>query len=487
MSSSDERDFRLRPRKPPVPKSQKEPRVWALAFKRIMHYARMNRSGKQPKWKANTAPKVGVRAHFQRCAVRVTYTRNATRGQWGAHGRYLARESATVDADAKECGFNPAEKGIDVAARLNEWQSSHDQLLWKLILSPEFGDRLDLERLTRDTMARMEQDLGTPLQWVAVVHYNTEHPHVHVALRGVRAGGQQLQMGREYIQAGIRGVVEDFCTRQLGHRTELDAVEAERREIQQHRRTSLDRVIARHAREAGEAGWLQVDWPPTGTANRDIQNRHVSARLAVLSRMGFAAPDQPGSWRVRRDFEGVLRAMQKTADRQKMLAAHGVLMSDERLPIEPVQWRQTPVIQGRVIVHGEDDATGRNYLMLEGTDGKIHFVNYTPEIERARSEGQLRTNSFVRLRRLFVDGTPTLKTEDLGRADDLLNNRQYFNEAARKLIKRGIIPIEDGWGGWLGKYQAALHDAASRMEGEPERDQTRPKKRQRDRDRSHGR
>jgi hypothetical protein len=41
--------------------------------------------------------------------------------------------------------------------------------------------------------------------------------------------------------------------------------------------------------------------------------------------------------------DGVLRAMQKTADRQKMLAAHGVLMSDERLPIEPVQWGQTPV------------------------------------------------------------------------------------------------------------------------------------------------
>jgi hypothetical protein len=28
-------------------------------------------------------------------------------------------------------------------------------------------------------MARMEQDLGTPLEWVATVHYNTERPHVH--------------------------------------------------------------------------------------------------------------------------------------------------------------------------------------------------------------------------------------------------------------------------------------------------------------------
>ena len=485
MSSNDEREFRLRPRKPPSPKSQKEPQVWAVAFKRIMHYARMSRSGTKAKTKS--ASRTGVKAHFQRCAVRVTYTRNATRGQWGAHGRYVARESATIDSDPKECGFNQSEKGIDIAARLNEWQSSKDQLLWKLILSPEFGDRLDLERLTRDTMARMEQDLGTPLEWVAAVHYNTEHPHVHVALRGARSGGQQLQMSRDYIQNGIRGVAEDFCTRQLGHRTELDAAEAERHEVQQHRRTSLDRIIGRNAREVGDAAWLQLDWPPAGTAIRDTQNRNVSARLAVLSRMGLAAPVQAGRWRVRRDFEGVLRAMQKTADRQKMLAAHGVLMSDERLPIEPVQWRQTPSIQGRVLVHGEDDSTGRNYLMLEGTDGKIHFVHYTPEIERARSEGQLRTNSFVRLRRLFVDGAPSLETEDFGRADDLLNNRQYFKEAARQLLKRGIIPLEDGWGGWLGNYQAALRDAALRMERQHEAVTGKRKERQRDRDRSRGR
>ena len=179
--------------------------------------------------------------------------------------------------------------------------------------------------------------------------------------------------------------------------------------------------------------------------------------------------------------------MQKTADRQKMLGAHGVLMSDERLHVEPVQWRQTPAIQGRVLVHGEDDSTGRNYLMLEGTDGKIHFVHYTPEIERARSEGQLRTNSFVRLRRLFVDGAPSLETEDFGRADDLLNNRKYFNEAARQLIKRGIIPVEDGWGGWLGKYQAALRDAALRMESQHEVVKGKRKERQRDRGRSQGR
>ena len=37
---------------------------------------------------------------------------------------------------------------------------------------------------------------------------------------------------------------------------------------------------------------------------------------------------------VRRDFEQVLLAMQRTTDRQRTLPAHGALVSSERLPIE---------------------------------------------------------------------------------------------------------------------------------------------------------
>ena len=107
---------------------------------------------------------------------------------------------------------------------------------------------VDLERLTRDVMKGMEKDLGTKLEWVAVAHHNTEHPHVHVALRGVRGDRQPLQLERHYIKEGIRAVAEDFCTRQLGYRTELDAAEAERREVQEKRFTSLDRIILKTRR-----------------------------------------------------------------------------------------------------------------------------------------------------------------------------------------------------------------------------------------------
>jgi len=51
----------------------------------------------------------------------------------------------------------------------------------------------------------MEVDLGTQLQWVATAHYNTEHPHVHVALRGMTDRNQPLRLPKDYIRHGIRG------------------------------------------------------------------------------------------------------------------------------------------------------------------------------------------------------------------------------------------------------------------------------------------
>jgi hypothetical protein len=59
----------------------------------------------------------------------------------------------------------------------------------------------------------------------------------------------------------------------------------------------------------------------------------VVARLAVLEGMGLARRVGADSWEVRGDFVGVLRGMQKMADRHKTLSARGALRSDERLPI----------------------------------------------------------------------------------------------------------------------------------------------------------
>ncbi|MFZ1008584.1 MAG: hypothetical protein WAN65_17210 [Candidatus Sulfotelmatobacter sp.] len=93
------------------------------------------------------------------------YAKNTIAGQWRAHGRYVARESATQESDPKAVGFDDRGESIDIAARLESWQKAGDERLWKLIVSPEFGDKADLKRLTRDLIARMEKDLGTQVEW----------------------------------------------------------------------------------------------------------------------------------------------------------------------------------------------------------------------------------------------------------------------------------------------------------------------------------
>jgi hypothetical protein len=160
--NDDDRPFRIRPRKPPV--TRRESAAWAGGYRLLMHYARASRKVRH---NPGAQGAIGTsRPRSQRCAVRVTYINNRTRGQWRAHGRYLARESAT-EGKAVESGFNRELDSANVVRELERWQSSGDPRLWKVILSPEFGDRINLQRLARDLVGQMENDLGTDLEWIA--------------------------------------------------------------------------------------------------------------------------------------------------------------------------------------------------------------------------------------------------------------------------------------------------------------------------------
>lgn len=460
----NEPEFRLRPRKPPA---QGERRVYASAYRIIMHHARMSGIRKRRVIGFGSGG-THSRPYSQRCAVRVLYSKNTSNGQWRAHGRYIARESATHEGDPRAVGFNTSEESIDIAARLEGWQKTNDERLWKLIVSPEFGDRVDLKRLTRDLISQMETDLGRCLEWVAAAHFNTEHPHVHVALRGVGAEGRPLRLSRDFIREGIRHITEDLCTRQLGYRTEFDAADAQRREVHQHRYTSLDRIIQRDAdrAEAAHSPFFTVSKDPSRAGlgpSASLIERRTAERLMVLESIGLAESTGPKTWRVRRDFVNVLRAMQRSSDRQKTLAAHGALISDERLQTTVLDLRSLTTLEGRVLVHGEEESSGRNYLILEGTDALVHYIYYTPEIDAARNRGGLRTNSFIQLRKLTAESSP-LEIDDLGDSDALLRNNGELRQLGQSLIRRGIIPQDDGWGGWLGRYQKALRDAVTGLE-----------------------
>ena len=210
---SDEPEFRLRPQPPKTKRAATPGRTWSLAFKTVMHYARTSR--RLGTGGVATGGQSSSRFR-QRCAVRVSYSPNRVSGQWRAHGKYLSRDSA-VQKSVAEPGFSARADGVDIAETLNAWQSSGDERVFKVILSPEFGERVDLKGLTRELVAQMEIDLSKRLEWCAVAHFNTEHPHVHIALRGM-SDGEPLRLKRMYIKSGIREAAESICTVQLSGR-----------------------------------------------------------------------------------------------------------------------------------------------------------------------------------------------------------------------------------------------------------------------------
>jgi hypothetical protein len=149
--TEEEREFRLRPRKPRLTRSERA--GWSSGFRLLMHYARGTSKKGIRRAYAGKGSTV-VRPYQQRCAVRVTYLNNKTHGQWKAHGRYLARKSAAQTKAGKGVEFSRGHELVDIASRLDDWQNAGDQRLWKLIISPEFGERVDLNRLTRGGRSR---------------------------------------------------------------------------------------------------------------------------------------------------------------------------------------------------------------------------------------------------------------------------------------------------------------------------------------------
>jgi type IV secretory pathway VirD2 relaxase len=408
-----ERDFRLRPRKPRAAKSS----ATAGAFVALLYHAKAARRSAR-----NAKAKVTARPHQQRCAVRVMYSKNTTAGQWRAHGRYLARDSAASEGNIRQMGFDGESRDVDIQSRLNTWQDAGDERLWKFIVSPEFGDRIDMEKLTRDLMARIETDLGVSTEWVAITHHNTDHRHTHVALRGVDGKGRPILFDRQFIQQGIREIAQELCTRQLGYRTPADALVAQEREVHQHRFTSLDRMIEKTSQQKPDDPTRLVanaNGPAAKSDSGQGSKTLIAQRLRALEQMGLAEASPEGGWYVKSDFGKVLRAMQKAADRQKTLTAHGVVLSDPNLPFVSFDIRRAKFCEGRVLVHGEEEESGRRYFMVEGTDGKVHHVYSNLQADELRSQGRMKPNSFVQLRRIELDGDQTIDVEDLGQAEAL--------------------------------------------------------------------
>lgn len=57
---------------------------------------------------------------------------------------------------------------------------------YRMVLSPEDAQGLDLRQLARAAMAQLEEDAGGIGPWIAAEHRNTAHPHLHIVLAARR-------------------------------------------------------------------------------------------------------------------------------------------------------------------------------------------------------------------------------------------------------------------------------------------------------------
>lgn len=302
------------------------------------------------------------------------------------HLRYIQRDGVTREGLPGEL-YDVEHDRADGKAFLERCEEDRHQ--FRFIVSAEDATQYEeLRGFTRRIMARIEEDLGTRLDWVAVDHYNTGHPHTHIMLRGKDERGQDLVIARDYLSTGMRERAAEIVTLDLGPKSDREIEVNLTREVEQERFTSLDRGLLK---EADSEGCVR-----SGATDRDVFRQSLPAgRLQKLKRLGLAEEITPGLWKLADGLESSLRRMSERGDIIKTLHRE---MTEKGLARAPSDYAvhdpangQARRIVGRVVAKGlSDELNDRHYLIVDGLDGRTHYVDIgQSESVEAHPEGAI--------------------------------------------------------------------------------------------------
>jgi len=315
----------------------------------------------------------------RRVVVKTRIVKLAGKGRDGArlHLRYIQRDGVTREGAPGEL-YDDQRDRADGKAFLE--RSEGDRHQFRFIVTPEDGAEYeDLKDLTRRLMQRAEEDLGTQLDWVAVDHCNTGHPHTHIVIRGRDETGRDLIVAREYLTHGLRERASEIVSLDLGPRTDREIEKRLTNEVGQERFTSLDRSLLR---AIGEERLLEVRaLAPSAGEHARFQHALRVGRLRTLERFGLAEEIEPGSWQLSPEMDATLRRLGDRGDIIKALhqemAREGRIRSAADYAIyDPTDTNTPKQLVGRVVARGlSHEIEDRHYLVLDGIDGRTHWVD----------------------------------------------------------------------------------------------------------------
>ncbi|MGE0457790.1 MAG: relaxase/mobilization nuclease domain-containing protein [Bauldia sp.] len=374
------------------------------------------------------------------------------------HLNYLRREGVTRDGEKARL-FGPGADDTDPKAFAERCED--DRHHFRFIVSPDDAvEMADLKTFTHDLVGQMEKDLGTKLDWVAVDHWNTEHPHVHLIVRGVREDGENLVISRDYIKEGMRDRARDLITQELGPRTDHEIRRTLERQIDTERWTNLDRQLARDSYRTGV-----VDLAPRPDRQPDEFHALKVGRLRKLESLGLADQIGPGQWAISENAETTLRQLGERGDIIKRihrgLTEHGIergvasyVLAGESL--------DDPVV-GRLVARGlDDELKGTAYAVVDGTDGRTHHIKL-PDLDAA---GDSAPGSIVELRRF--DDAKGQRRVAMAVRSDLTIEQQITATGATWLDRQAIArePVALGGGGFGAEVREALDRRAEHLIGQ---------------------
>ncbi len=373
------------------------------------------------------------------CTVKARVVRqNGLGAPLARHLSYLRREGVTKDGENARM-FGAESDDVDVKAFTERCQD--DRHHFRFIVSPEDAvEMADLKTFARDLMAQVEHDLGTKLDWVAVDHWNTDNPHVHIIVRGRADDGRDLVIDRDYIRQGMRDRAQDLVTQELGPRNDQEIRRMLDRQIEAERWTQLDRQLRNDADPNGV-----IDIAPAPDKPPDEYLTLKVGRLRKLESFGLATEIGPGQWIMGKEAEPTLRALGERGDIIKRLhhslTAHGL----DRGPagfVLSAEEIDTPII-GRLLERGlHDELYGSAFAIVDGIDGRTHHIRF----HDLEATGDSPPGSIVELRR-YEDTKARQRVALAVRSDFSIVDQIHADGATwldRQLVGRNLADLGEG-------------------------------------------